>query len=336
MQIPAACAIETSNQNKALVFLTDVAQLDMSRYTVKLISHDETFPPHLNGLSFESITYDLDWKNESLLHVTFYFIDNQFDGCSILPINGSPIYYAEPQSAKAIDSVKDILDRYLTYSQASYVKGMQMVLNTVDSTNATATFGDVKLVTSTMETPHGTTYEIFEWVYTVDGIDVQQNNLTIYFEDGSFKSLTDNWGLFNLGSSSVNVSQEEAIAIAKKAANDYTLLVWRGEWVEIPFNLGDELRVNFFTYLRGDLTVFPLWDVELYFDKTDSHVTGLRYGIWTDTGEIAFISELSYGGELPDETPPPPQSSGSNRYILAIMVVIVTVIIVSMVILRKK
>ncbi|MDR2699344.1 MAG: hypothetical protein LBC12_00735 [Nitrososphaerota archaeon] len=337
VQIPTTCAIETSNQDKALTFLTDVAQLDMSLYTVKLVQHDESFPPHLKGLSFESIIYDLYWKNESLLHITFTFIDNKFDICNILPTKGSPIY-AEPQATKPIDSVKDILDRYLTYSQAVYIKNMQAVLNKVDSTNATATFGDVKLVTSTMKTPQGTTYEIFEWIYTIDGIDVQPNNLTVYFEDGVFKSLSDKWGLFKLGSSSVNISQEEAIDIAKKAANAHTLLVWRGEWVEIPFNLGDELSVNFFTYPRGeDLTVFPLWDIELYFDKADSLVNGLRYGIWADTGEIAFCNELSYGGEsIGEVTSPTLQSDGSDVLILVVLAVIVAVVVASTVVLWKK
>jgi hypothetical protein len=252
-------------------------------------------------------------------------------------MKGTPTY-VEQQTTNAIDTVKGILDRYLVYSQAEYVKVMQIVLSSVSSTNMTTTLGNVKLVASTVETPWGTTQDIFEWIYTINGIAVQQNALTITLEDGLFTTLQDTWGLYKIGSSSVNISQEEAVAIARKAATDYTLEVWLGEWVEVPFNLRDDyVSVDFFTYPREALTAFPLWDIEVYFDKSYYSVQGLRFGIWADTGEIAFCNELSYGGGSIDEiTPLPQQSNGSNWYILAVFVAIIAVIVISTVMLRKK
>ncbi|MCL2172401.1 MAG: hypothetical protein FWB84_01970 [Candidatus Bathyarchaeota archaeon] len=179
IQVPKVCAIEANNQDKALTFLSDVVKLNMSLYTVKLGSQFVDFPPHWNGIAEEVIQYDLDWKNESILYVTCRFRDNQLYGCSIIASRGSPIY-VEPQITNAVDSAKGILDRYMTYFQATYIKELQNVLNTVDTTNTVTTLGNVKLVTSsTIETESKAVIDKFEWIYTVNGVDAPQNTFRV-------------------------------------------------------------------------------------------------------------------------------------------------------------
>ncbi|MDR2719562.1 MAG: hypothetical protein LBC03_02000 [Nitrososphaerota archaeon] len=339
MQVPKTYATEPNNQEKALTFLGDVIQLDMSFYTVEVSSQFTDFPPHWNGMAQEVIRYTLDWKNESVLYATIRFRDHKLYGYSILTLKGSPIY-VKPQSTDTIESVKCILDKYLTYSQTAYIKDLQNALKEVNTTNDTTIVDGIKLaVSSTVEPESNTIIEEFEWMYTVNGVDVPQNFFNIFLENGTISAITDNWNLYKIGSDSVKVSKEEAINIATKAANEYTLMVMFDDWTEIPFNLSDMPgTTELFMYPRDNLTVFPLWSIELYFDKQYSSVYGLHYGIWADTGETAYCSELSYAGGPINETtqPLPQQSNDSNWHILAILSAIIAVIVISAAMLRKK
>jgi hypothetical protein len=59
IHVPKACATGPDNQDKALLFLSDVVKLDMSLYTVSLSSSFVDFPPHWNGIAEEVLCYEI-------------------------------------------------------------------------------------------------------------------------------------------------------------------------------------------------------------------------------------------------------------------------------------
>lgn len=327
IQLPAESPAELTAPEKALMFLEDVVEVDVAKYNATLASNLVDYPPHWGGLAEEVVRYDLDGGNESNLRVTCRFREDMLHSCSLKVSKGSPIF-AEPQPTSLLDAVKGFLERYQTYSKASYIKEMRSMLDRVDATEIetikesnvyssvlpphskvviedgvrrdiktiTVTEANVKLTITNIVDSYSVERISFEWTYTVNGLDVPQNVVSVTFDDGVFKSFGNNWDLYSIGSSEVNVSREEAINLARNAAEDYTLRIYLEDGLtDVEFNLGDEpVKAGLSMYPRETLTVYPFWRIELYFDKHYYSAYGIQVGIWADTGEIESCESLSW------------------------------------------
>jgi hypothetical protein len=315
VQLPAGHSAELTAPEKALMFLEDVVEVDVAKYDVTLASNWVDYPPHWGGLAEEVVRHDLDGGNESSLRVTCRFREDTVHSYSLQASRGSPIF-AEPQPTSLLDAAKGFIKRYQTYFKASYIKEMRSMLDMVDGTeDATVTSGNMKLTILNQEVQNDPTVEpvartLFEWTYTVNDVDAPQNVVRVTFEEGVFKSLVDDWNLYSVGSSEVNVSREEAISLARKAAEDYKLQIYLEDGLtDVEFKLADEpVRAGLSMYPRETLTVYPFWRIELYFDKHYYSAYGIQVGIWADTGEIKSCESLSgLGGAIPEQeqTEPP-------------------------------
>jgi hypothetical protein len=287
---------------------------------------------------------------ESKIYVTCRFRDKTLYSCGLEVLGGSPIY-AEQQPTNVLDATKDFLKRYQTYTGASYLQAMRSMLETVDVTKSmTITSGNAKLITSNQEVQHDPTVEAItatsvDWIYTVNGVDAPQNVISFNFENGIFKSFRDDWNLYKIGSTDVNVSKEEAIGMAMNAARNYTLKIWMNEWIEVEFKIVDEpVTAELFMYPRETLTVYPFWRIELYFDKLYYSAYGIGVGIWADTKKIKYCESLSYTGGPPEgenpttptTEPPPDGSTGLDPTPIIIAVPIVLAIILGATVYRRK
>lgn len=356
VQLPKAYSAELNAPEKTLIFLKDLVELDVTKYNVTLIRNRVDYPPHWGGLAQEVVRYDLDGGNESNLYLTCRFRENVLHSCSLKVRKGSPIF-AEPQPTRLLDAAKGFLERYQTYSGASYIQKMRSTLDTVDKTeDATIKSDNIKLTISNQEIQNDPTVEaidrtVFEWTYTVNGIDAPQNVVRVTFEEGVFKSLVNNWNLYNIGSSEVNVSKEEAINLARNAAEDYTLRIYLEDGLtDVEFNLADKpARAELFMYPRETLTVYPFWRIDLYFDKFYYSAYGVQVGIWADTGEIESCESLSsLGGPIVEENPTESSTeqslmsenegivSSMNLYIITAAIACIATIVTATVVLKKK
>jgi hypothetical protein len=309
LQMPKAYSAELTAPEKTLTFLTDVVKLDMTKYTVTLVSNWVDYPPHWGGLAEEDVTYNLDWADESRLYVTCKFRENMLYSCSLEVLKGSPIF-VQP-STNIVDEAKSLLEGYQAYSGASYPQEMCDMLDKVDVTKEmTVTSSNIKLTTSSQNVQHDPAMEAiihtyFEWMYTVNSVDAPQNVLRATFENGIFKFFRDDWSLFKIGSTSA-ISQEEAINLAMDAAEDYTLQIYLGDntLTDVEFNLVDEpVTAELFMYPRETLTVYPFWRIEVYFDKYYYSAYGIQVGIWADTKQIEYCKSLSGLGPVAEEDP---------------------------------
>ena len=308
VQLPAAYSAELTAPEKTMMFLEDVVEVDVAKYNVTLASNWVDYPPHWGGLAEELVRYNLNGGNESNLRVTCRFREDTIHSYSLQVSKGSLIF-AEPQPTSLLDAVKGFIKRYRTYSKASYIQKMCSMLDMVDETeDATVTSGNIKLTVLNQEVQNypaeAVDRTLFEWTYTVNGVDAPQNVVRVTFEEGVFKSLVNDWDLYSIGSSEVNVSREEAINLARNAAEDYTLRIYLEDGLtDVEFNLVDEpVRAGLSMYPRETLTVYPFWRIDLYFDKFYYSAYGIQVGIWADTGEIESCESLSgLGGPISEQ-----------------------------------
>jgi hypothetical protein len=344
-QVPTAYSAELTAPDKALLFLRDVVNLDMTKYTATLDGHSVDYPAEFGGITQEDITYILE-SNENKLVAAFTFRNKTLAWCAIDLLEGSPPY-AQP-STSILDMAKDILQRYQTYTgdpdfeETRNFTGMRNILDTVDVIkNTTTTLDNVKLkITS------GTDYTVFEWIYTSNGLDFP--GITIEFLNGSFFGLSDIWSIYKIGSTDVNVSKEEAVNIALKYVENFSWNVSTSDddWIEVKdFKILEEpLTAELLTTrTREPLTLYPYWRVDLYLDKVYlGNVNRISLAIWADTGDVASCLPLGRGGgPLTGVSTTNLQSDGSTSQanptpiIIAVSVVIVIAAIAA-VFIRKK
>ena len=166
-------------------------------------------------------------SDESKLEAAFGFKNESFAHCTLWT-TGSPLY-SEPQPTNVVDVAEGLLQRYQTYTGAPDFEGirdfegMRNILDKVDATeNVTATLGNVKL-----EVTSEPVYTIFQWGYTLNGVDFP--GITLEFRKGMFCELNDVWSIYRVGSTDVNVSREEAINIALKHVETFSWNVSMGD-----------------------------------------------------------------------------------------------------------
>ena len=56
------------------------------------------------------------------------------------------------------------------------------------------------------------------WFYTKSGIDYQAKGVQLKFEDNTLEELTDGYYLYQIASTDINISEQEAITIATEYA----------------------------------------------------------------------------------------------------------------------
>ncbi len=177
---PTAYSLEVSNQEKAETFLGNVVGLDMAKYEVKLKSQID-FPADASGVAESTMLYNLKAQG-STLEVICNFRNNVLVSCNVNPLEGTPLL-SQPIT-NALDSAKNFLDRYQSYSKASYVQSMRAMLNTVSELKPmTVASGDLKLTITTED------YVYIEWMNTPNGIHNMYNRVILAFQNAPSKCL---------------------------------------------------------------------------------------------------------------------------------------------------
>ncbi len=294
-----AYSAELTASEKALTFLTDVVGLDMTKYNATLTNNRLEYPSDLGGLANEYVDYILD-SDESVVDVGCVFINKTLAYCNLYVYKGSPLYAQSPTNV--LDAAKGIIDRYQTYTGNSYIQVMRDMLDPVTELEPmTKTVGNVKLEISKNENGP---YTYIEWVYTSNGIDFDRKRVRFSFQDGTFRSFSGLWNLYKIGSGSINVSEEEAISIARNATKDMPKLYGRvgNETIVLqPIVAEEPVETELMAGIREPLTLYPLWHIQLYFDKLYGNYYGVAVDIWADTGEISGTYGTGIMGGIPQE-----------------------------------
>ena len=337
-----AYGAESSLQGWALSFLKDVVMCDMTRFNVTLL-WDEG-PPFYSGS--REISFNLSTK-EGWLLASFTFRNNQLESCLIDRID-KVIYpqvyatYVSTQPPNLIDAAKGLLERYINYTGSLHYKKMKDLLDLVpkeigiEGGSHKVTLDTIKLQVSV-----GERLASFTWFHVYSN-GLEKMELGLEFWDGAFYTLIDQLRFYKVGSTTVNVSKEEAIKIAIDCAKNFSWKVGTDpNAIEIKdFTIKNEpVSVELSLWAREPYTLYPHWRITLFLDKVyPGGVTGIQVGIWADTGEVHYIIPLSTGGgplpepkpedsTTPSPEPEPQQPSSPMEYtysMIAVAIVAVT------------
>jgi len=277
-----------TSPDKALTFLTDVVHLDMTKYLATKESNTVEYRSDLGGIVEEIMKYSLTYTS-SKVDVTLRFRNASLSRYSLDVLEGTP-YYSQLQPTKLIDAAKGILERYQQYSGTSHLGAMRNMLETVNEIgDFETTSGNVKLIISNK----GNT---IQFVYTSNNINFQAKSVVLTFDNyGFLESLTDDWSLFRVGSTEVNVSKEEAINIAIECAKDCSWTV-NGEIINNFTLVTESASAELWPHSREEpLALIPYWYVTIPLDRFyPERVDRIAVGLWADTGEVSICQPLSW------------------------------------------
>jgi DNA-binding transcriptional ArsR family regulator len=277
-----------TSTSKVRAFLTDVVHLDMTKYVANLEGNTAEYRSDWDGIVEELVIYSLTYEG-SKLAVTLKFRDTTLSSYYLHVNEGTP-YYSQLQPNNILDSVKDLLERYQTYSGASHLAVMRNILETVDEIgNSETTSGNVKLITTTEAS------EVkIQFVYTADNVDFQAKSVELIFDNyGFLQSLSDDWTLYKAGSTEVNIPKEEAINIAVEYAKNYSWTV-NGEVINNFTLVEESASAELWPHSREEpLALIPYWYVTIDLDRVyPDRVESLAVGLWADTGEVSICQTL--------------------------------------------
>ena len=271
----------SATTDNAISFLEDVAQIDVSKYQATLLSRTVEHRADIGGAVEEIMRYSLT-SSESKMDVVFRFRNGQLSRYQIVLLEGSPIY-AEAQPYSVLDTAKNLLERLRAYEDTSYLENMSGMLALVNrAENIEIKEGNIKLNASFS----GDSIRVL-WMYTENGVDFSPKSLNLVFENHVLKELTDGMYLFTVGSTTVNISQDKAVELARNAAKDFT---WTADGKTISgFTvLSEPVSAVFHPNTKQSLALYPCWYVTLYLDKVyPGGVNSIAVTIWADTGETA-------------------------------------------------
>ncbi|MCL2287591.1 MAG: hypothetical protein FWC33_00165 [Candidatus Bathyarchaeota archaeon] len=338
-------AQSTTNQEKTMYFMENMLPIDLSKYTITLQNEyvidgipalSETV--HSINRKITSITYQLN-SEESELTVSFLIEKGVIWSCTIYTIEGQVI--ASNQYSSQLVAIKTFLEKYQTYAKIDS-NDLITMLNSIDTTKESTiiTTENAKLTTQNFY-DLGTYKTVFYWTYTIDRVDYTSLEL-VFDKNGNFISIIDTRVLYTIGDTSINVSQDEAIAIALEKLQLYSYEMPDGSVVK-DFKVGD-VAAMLYTHPMDyvDYVLRPYWEVKLFLKETaPGNVFGITVFIWANTGEIISCSNMASGGiNYPDSTNPTDNStaptSNSNTLIISIAIVAVIAVVTTGILVTKK
>jgi len=276
--------------DRVVNFLEDVIQLDMTKYHARLERNTVEYRSDLGGMAEEILSYTLT-SDDSELDVDFRFRNQTLSRYRLNVIEGTPLYIY-PQPTNILDVADGLLQRYQNYAGVSYLTTMRNMLKTVDEAeDMDITVGDMKFIIVTEGND-----VMMQWSHMSNGIDYQGKGVRLTFDNGILEMFNDGFFLFNVGSTEVNISEEEAINIAINGAKDFS---WTVGGVEIKdfIILEETVSVELWPHMKDEpAALVPYWYVTFKLDKTyPGNINSLGVGIWADTGEISAFTTISAG-----------------------------------------
>jgi hypothetical protein len=295
--IPNVQAAEAPTQDKGLLILNNVVGLDLTKYavTTKEVHVDQA--PYLGVLPQEDVEYDL-MSSENKLKALYTFVDGNLLIIHVLENNGQPNMINSEASANAVEMAKDFLDNYQAYTADALYGELKSSLKGVDaSKNATKMMGNTQLEVTAIDG-----YATFRWTYAFNGVTAPSKVVALGFRNGFLKYFVDKWNLYSVGTTSISLSKDEAVAIALETAKAYNWsLKLNADALDAKnFN---ESNVRWTALLFDDslgadkarsedpLMLYPVWRVGVALDKWYGNMYGIEIDIWADTGEIRRVQE---------------------------------------------
>lgn len=294
VSIPKVNMTTSAIQEKGLPILSNVLGLDLAKYATT--SQECPQDSYMGVVPEENVRYALE-SNGSKLDMLYTFANGNLRMIHVLESEGSPFMTKSVNGM--VEMAQGFLSNYQSYSGNSFYGGLGSMLDKVDANkNLTITSGNVKLEVNASE---GST--IFRWTYTYNGIGAPDKCVALCYENGFLKYFIDNWDLYKIGSTTVNLSEKEAIDIAMERARTFSwnmgsgnatvkimnfkvtnAMIWENVFCSNLY--ADEARSE------DPLMLYPVRHVWVSLDKFyPGNVYGIEVYLWADTKDVAHIQE---------------------------------------------
>ncbi|TRZ49745.1 MAG: hypothetical protein D4S01_08010 [Dehalococcoidia bacterium] len=293
MQVSSAYSVESTAQDIALAFIENALPVDMSKYKATFTKQSQT--TNYSGIILSQIVqYTLE-SEESILVVNCYVKNNVLTGCTLKAKEGQVI--SDRSYPNLIDAANGFLEKYQTYTKRDSTEMINTLANADTTKNSTVTAGNIKLTISN-KVALGDEKISLRWFYTVNGTDY--TSLKISFQNGVFRSLRDNRGVYTIGDTSVNVSKEQAIANAMNRLESYSYPMPGGVKIS-DFNVTEErTTAELRCAVRNSSVLYPFWNVKLFLNQTyPGNINAFMVKVWADSGEVHSIGHTGPGGGIP-------------------------------------
>jgi hypothetical protein len=296
--MPKAQAAEASVQQESMAVTDNVIGVNSAKY--ESVSQDYRQDLlYLDVIPQENVRHTLE-TNDSKLDLYYTSVNGKLQRIQVLDSLGSP-QMQKGLSTSSLGMSKDFLSSYQGYTGNAFYGELKSTLDAVDAnTNVTAVFGNMKL--SVIAQEDSTT---FRWVYTINGIEAPDKCVALNYKKGFLKYFIDNWDLYKIGSTAVNVSAEQAIDIGMSRARNATWSTVLGNetLTGLKYNVAGAMvwKTVFSNSLFMDnprdqdpFMLYPMRHIWVSFDKFyPGYVYGMNVYVWADTGEIGH-SQLRF------------------------------------------
>ncbi|MGB9842307.1 MAG: hypothetical protein ACPLKZ_06240 [Candidatus Bathyarchaeales archaeon] len=297
---------EENAKRRALSFLRDVFSfVDLAEYNVSFKLYVFDYPWDWGGATYEEVVrYDL-ISSARTLDFTIHFCNQtpyyvwltdydyygpalfqQFDRLAVLS-----------ERVNVVKLAKSVLENYLRWRGDSSLRAAVDVLDMVNATESMSKIVGNLNFTAIWWLEDSVS---FYWIWQVGGISAKRMGLSI---DRRSFYLSDNGGVYRLGSAEVKISKDEAVAIALRRAESfsYRARIDLNTSVEVKdfVVVKDRITAELLTWPKEPLVLYPYWSVKLGLDKVyPAFVDAIHVGIWADTGEVFFCEPIGWGGPV--------------------------------------
>jgi hypothetical protein len=307
---PVYAATDTL-EPKGLTIINDVVGLDITKYDVTTKEY-----PHYNASSYrsvvpqETIDYDLTCEGGKV-RILCTFANRDLQILHVLENEGEPSLTKAVSNTSIVDSAKAFLGNYQKYTANSFYGELALTLDNVDvNENITRRIGNTQL-----EVTSYNGYTSIKWYYTFDGAVAPYSKfVSLVFKEDFLAGFVDNWQFYNIGTTNITLSREEAIMIALETAktHSYSLKLDADALETQNFN---ESNIRWTSLIFDDsldadktrnedlLTLYPVWRVGIALDKWYGHLYGIIIDIWADNGEVRYVQEAWSTLPPPEVTP---------------------------------
>jgi hypothetical protein len=282
-------ASEETIEQKGLTTLNDVVGLDLAKYAT--ISKEYPADSYLDVVPQENVRYNIE-SNGSKIEMFCTFIDGNLQRINVLENDGSPI--TTKAVTNTVDMAKDFLTEYQSYSGNAFYGDLASTLNDVVANKALTTVdGNTKL-----EVTASGSSSTFRWTYVYDGIEAPAKCVVLSYDAGFLKYFIDNWDLYKIGSTDINLSEKEAIDTGLTSAKDFSWMIGSGDnkYEVKDFNVTQAMvwETIFSNSPSADtarnqdpLTLYPMRHVWVSLDKFYfGNVYGIEVFLWADTKDV--------------------------------------------------
>lgn len=280
----------SDNAAEAKTIIQDVLQIDTSKYTLTLLSDTVQVNTDLDGIVEEIMQYSL-VNSVSQFDLTLRFRDGHFSLFQISQLEGAPNFgldYTEPQPTDVVQACQGLLDRYESAFNEAYMPQIVSLMASANDLTTVQTFENSKLQLSSYNGDAD-----ISLMYTNNGTDFQAKSINLVYNNHALTEFSDDWFLYNVGSTQINISQAQAIEIAMNSVKNYSWNV-NGTQVSNFQVLNSPVSAEMYPKPRtDDLTLYPYWYVTLHLDKTyPGGVSEIGVGVWADTGQAVNIQAI--------------------------------------------